>query len=351
LGDRHDRDVSSARAPGPGRILVVEDDEDSLYTLVMQLSLFGYEDVSVARDGAEAIARLQRADLDLVLLDLMMPDRNGYDVLEWIRSGTALATLPVIVISALDTPDAIVRSIKLGAVDFLSKPVRSDLLRARVEASLERRRPSDDWVSRTQESASADPALLQQTLESLSVGAVVVEADGRILAANGRAAALAADGLRQAGGYLRAEDPESQRALLALIATALQGVAASRAIAIRRPSHRMPLLVRAQTAVATTPRSHPAAALLLIADPESGNLPQVTEELALLGLTPGESRVAALVGCGHSPRDAATKLGIAEETVRSVLKRIYEKLKIRRQGELAAFVAQIAMISSRRSDR
>ena len=69
-----------------------------------------------------------------------------------------------------------------------------------------------------------------------------------------------------------------------------------------------------------------------------------------LGLTPGESRIAALVGCGHSPRDAAVKLGIAEETARTVLKRVYEKLQIRRQGELATFVSQIALISDRRSE-
>lgn len=328
------------------RILIAEDDEDSAYTLVTQLSLLGYNNVKVAEDGEVAIAYLQRNAVDLMMLDLMMPNCDGFGVLERIRSHDDGADMPVIVISALDAPDAIVRSIKLGAVDFLPKPVRSDVLRARIEASLERRLPPQAGALR--ERANSDPTLIQRTLDSLRVGAIVVEAGGRIVVANSRATALSADGLRQANGYVKAEEPDSQQALLDLIDTVLQGHAATKAIALRRPSRRMPLLVRAQAATA---RAEPSRALLLIVDPEIGYPPQVTEELVLLGLTPGESRIAALVGCGHAPRDAAIKLGIAEETARTVLKRVYEKLQIRRQGELAAFVSQIALIADRRSER
>lgn len=326
------------------RVLIAEDDEDSAYTLVMQLSLLGYNDVKVTRDGKAAIDYLQKNAADLVLLDLMMPNCDGFGVLEWLRSHEDETDVPVIVISALDTPEAIVRSIKLGAVDFLPKPVRSDMLRARINARFERPVPARALRVRP----DSDSTLLQQTLDSLRVGAIVVEARGRIRVANSRAAALFADGLSQANGYVKAEDPESQRALLDLIDSVLQGHASTKAIALRRPSRRMPMLVRAQAVIA---RVEPSCVLLLIADPETGHPPQVIEELTLLGLTPGESRIAALVGCGHAPRDAAVKLGIAEETARTVLKRVYEKLQIRRQGELAAFVSQIALISDRRSER
>lgn len=343
-----------------GHLLVVEDDEDSLYTLMTQLSLLGHDTVSVARDGEAAIAFLTRNPVDLVLLDLMMPACDGFGVLDWLRSRDEAAGVPVIVISALDTPDAIVRSIKLGAADFLPKPVKADMLRTRVAASLGGR--TGPAMNGPQAEATpagapegpaptaADPALLQQALERLSAGAMVVEAGGRILAANSRAAALAADGLRQADGVLKAADPDSQRALLDLVDTILAGETATKAIALRRPSRRMPLLVRAQAAASAIPRLQPSCVLLLIADPESGGPPPVGEELALLGLTPGEGRLAALVGCGHSPREAALKLGITEETARTVLKRVYEKLQIRRQGELAAFISQIAMIANRESE-
>ncbi len=328
------------------RILIAEDDEDSAYTLSMQLSLLGYNDVALVQDGKAAIIYIQQNVVDLVLLDLMMPNCDGFGVLERIQSHNDGRDVPVIVISALDAPDAIVRSIKLGAVDFLPKPIRSDMLRARIDAGLKRRLPPQARALPAR--VDSDPTLLQQTLDSLRVGAIVVEAGGRILASNSRAGALFEDGLRRANGYVKAEDPDSQRALLDLIDTVLQGHAATKAIALRRPSRRMPMLVRAQAAIA---RAEPSCALLLIADPETGHTPQVMDELALLGLTPGESRIAALVGCGHSPRDAAVKLGIAEETARTVLKRVYEKLQIRRQGELAAFVSQIALISDRTSER
>ncbi|MBE7244159.1 MAG: response regulator, partial [Actinomycetospora chiangmaiensis] len=300
------------------RILVVEDDEDSLYTLVTQLSLAGYEAVRVARDGEGAIAALEEAPVDLVLLDLMMPGVDGFSVLDWMRAREDRADVPVIVISALDTPEAIVRSVKLGAVDFLPKPVAADPLRARVRASLGRGQSSRAaQVLRAHAPAPAagmDSALLQGTLESLSVAAFIVGARGRVLAANGLAAALAADGLRQVEGVLRAADPDGQRDLLALIDAILQGPATSKAIALSRPSRRMPLLVRGQAAGCAIPEAASSCVLLLVADPESGTTPQVTEELTLLGLTRGESRLAALVGCGHSPREAAAKLGITEET-------------------------------------
>lgn len=353
--------MTLASVTAQNRILVVEDDEDSLYTLVTQLSLAGYDDVRVARDGEGAIAALEEAPVDLVLLDLMMPGVDGFSVLHWMRAREDRADVPVIVISALDTPEAIVRSVKLGAVDFLPKPVAADPLRARVRASLGRGLSSRAAQVLREGGLPAgglhahapapairmDSALLQGTLESLSVAAFIVGARGRVLTANGLAAALAADGLRQGEGVLRAADPDGQRDLLALIDAILQGTATSKAIALSRPSRRMPLLVRGQAAGCAIPEAASSCVLLLVADPESGTTPQVTEELTLLGLTRGESRLAALVGCGHSPREAAAKLGITEETARTVLKRVYEKLQIRRQGELATFISQIALISNR----
>ncbi len=166
---------------GSGHLLVVEDDEDSLYTLTTQLSLLGHNSVSVARDGEAAIAVLEQNSVDLVLLDLMMPVCDGFGVLEWLRSRDGGAGPPVIVISALDTPDAIVRSIKLGATDFLPKPVKAELLRTRVAASLGRRGPpgavpqaglSPTGILEGPMPAGADPALLQQALERLSAGAM-----------------------------------------------------------------------------------------------------------------------------------------------------------------------------------
>src|SRR5262249_12670165 len=106
----------------PPRILVVDDNDDNRYTLTLYLDLEGYSDVSTAQDGEEAIACLEKAEYDVVLLDVMMPKVDGYGVLNWLKDQVRLRDLPVIMISALNEVNSVVRCIELGAVDYLLKP-------------------------------------------------------------------------------------------------------------------------------------------------------------------------------------------------------------------------------------
>jgi adenylate cyclase len=126
------------------RILVVDDNEDNRYTLTRRLRRDGYVDVVAAGDGREALERLAEIDFDLVLLDIMMPGMDGYSVLENLRASGRLASLPVIVISALDDFDSVVRCIEMGAEDYLPKPFNATLLRARIGAVLEKKRLRDE---------------------------------------------------------------------------------------------------------------------------------------------------------------------------------------------------------------
>jgi sigma-B regulation protein RsbU (phosphoserine phosphatase) len=128
---------------GP-RILVVDDNDDNRYTLTLYLDLEGYRNVVVANDGEEAIAQLKDAQYDLVLLDVMMPKVDGYQVLAWLKDQGRLHNLPVIMISALNEMGSVVRCIELGAVDYLNKPFDPVLLRARLNASLEKKRLRDE---------------------------------------------------------------------------------------------------------------------------------------------------------------------------------------------------------------
>src|SRR5688572_10746024 len=125
------------------RLLVVDDNEDNRYTLIMRLEIEGYSNVTVAGDGAEALDLLRAESFDLVLLDVMMPKVDGYQVLQSLRSEGRLHDLPVIMISALSEIDSVVRCIELGAVDYLSKPFDPVLLKARIGASLEKKRLRD----------------------------------------------------------------------------------------------------------------------------------------------------------------------------------------------------------------
>ncbi len=137
-----DRDTGAIQDPRQGgreTILVVDDDEANRDVLGRRLQRLGYGVVE-ARDGIEALELLAADGIDLVLLDVMMPRLDGYGVLERRRQDPALREIPVIMISALDQMESIVRGIELGAEDYLPKPFDPILLRARISASLEKKR-------------------------------------------------------------------------------------------------------------------------------------------------------------------------------------------------------------------
>ncbi len=128
-------------------LLIVDDNEDNRYTLTRRLQREGYENLTTAADGQQALELLGARPFDLVLLDVMMPGLNGYEVLERMRGDTRLRHIPVIMISALDEIDSVIRCIELGAEDYLAKPFNPTLLRARVGASLEKKRLRDEIVA------------------------------------------------------------------------------------------------------------------------------------------------------------------------------------------------------------
>ena len=119
--------------------LVVDDDDNNLYTLSRQLRHMGYSNITTAAGGAEAIELLQAREFDLVLLDNMMPEISGIDVLEHLHKQKGFAELPVIMVSALTETDSVVACIELGAEDYVPKPVNVTLLKARIEATLQRK--------------------------------------------------------------------------------------------------------------------------------------------------------------------------------------------------------------------
>ena len=128
-------------------LLVVDDNEDNRYTLTHRLKRQGYTNLTTAADGRQALDLLRAGRFDLVLLDIMMPELNGYQVLEQMKGDPRLRDIPVIMISAVDELESVIRCIELGAEDYLPKPFNPTLLKARIGASLEKKRLRDQAMA------------------------------------------------------------------------------------------------------------------------------------------------------------------------------------------------------------
>jgi len=126
----------------PASLLVVDDKESNRDLLSRRLNRQGFQ-VQAAKQGHQALEMIRSQDFDLVLLDIIMPEMNGYEVLAEIKADPKISHIPVIMISALDEIDSVVRCIEMGAEDYLQKPFNQVILNAKISASLERKRLRD----------------------------------------------------------------------------------------------------------------------------------------------------------------------------------------------------------------
>jgi adenylate cyclase len=136
-------DIAAHPSAVASHILVVDDNAANRDLLARRLVREGYR-VTAAESGASALALTAADRFDLVLLDLMMPEMSGFEVLCRLKADTSTRHIPVIMISALDELDSTVRCIGAGAEDYLPKPFNPVLLRARIGASLEKKRLLDE---------------------------------------------------------------------------------------------------------------------------------------------------------------------------------------------------------------
>lgn len=157
-----------------GQVLVVDDNVLNRKMLARAVEQQGHR-VTTAKDGRQALALLRSSEagpFDVVLLDILMPEMDGYQVLEEVKGDAALHHIPVIMISALDEMESVIRCIETGATDYLPKPFNPALLQARLNASLAEKRLRDleleylEQVGRVTDAAAAvesaafDPARL-----------------------------------------------------------------------------------------------------------------------------------------------------------------------------------------------
>ncbi len=160
-------DLGSTRPPAPpaplppelcGRVLIVDDNSISRDLLRKWLTSHGHE-VDEASGGEEGLSRIRSNDYDLILLDLIMPDQSGLQVLETLSRERRLGLVPIIMLSASDELDAVEQCLELGADDYMVKPFHMVLLKARIRIALElkghrqRERVYLDMLKKPQDSA------------------------------------------------------------------------------------------------------------------------------------------------------------------------------------------------------
>ena len=127
----------------PAHLLIVDDNKVNRMVLSRSLEQQGHV-VETAENGREGLEKFRTGVFDLMLLDIEMPEMNGFEVLEACLNDVDLRQIPIIMTSAMEELDAVVKCVELGAEDYLTKPVNPILLRARVNASLEKKRLRDE---------------------------------------------------------------------------------------------------------------------------------------------------------------------------------------------------------------
>ena len=204
-----------------GRALVVDDSTVNRRLLVRRLESLGL-DVLEAENGREALDRL--ADLesavDVVLLDVLMPELDGYQTLAAMKGDDRLRHIPVLIVSGVEEQDSVVRCIELGATDYLTKPINPSILAARINASLAAKR-LHDLEQESYERQAALNRTIQRQKEELSrflspqIAALVSSTEGeQLLAGHRREITVAFCDLRGFTSFAEKADPEELMALL-----------------------------------------------------------------------------------------------------------------------------------------
>jgi adenylate cyclase len=158
----------------PGRLLVVDDNKVNRLLLGRSLEQQGHS-VEMAENGRLALEMLRSKPFDLVLLDIEMPEMDGYQVLERVTSDLKLRDIPIIMTSSLEALDSVVKCIEMGAEDYLTKPVNPVLLKARIGASLEKKRLRDQQRELIRKFATSEVATDMET-SGFALGGKFVEA-------------------------------------------------------------------------------------------------------------------------------------------------------------------------------
>lgn len=287
-------------------LLVVEDDLDTLRLLCDALLAEGYE-VLAARDAVEALERLEINVPDGILLDAVMPGRDGFSLCEQIKQTPAWAHIPVIFMTGLSETEEVVKGFSSGGVDYVVKPLRLPEVMARIATHLRNAR-----VAR----------LAQQAVDVAGMGTVLLDAHQRLSWCSPKAQ----EWLHALQTADRPTQAPAVRAHPWLIEVMDTGEA------------RMPCPGAGVLAGRYIGQSGPGESLILLSmAPTDASL----QRLHNVRLTPRESEVLSWLAKGKTNRDIADILGMSPRTVNKHLEHVFEKLGVETRSAAAAIAGKL----------
>ena len=200
---------------GSGIALVVDDSRVNRLVVIRQLMALGLEALE-AEHGVEALELLrgQPGKVDVVLLDVLMPELDGYATLAAMKADDAMRHIPVIIVSGVEELDSVVRCIELGATDYLTKPINPRVLEARVNASLAAKRLRDRELEHIEQQRALTETIERQKIElsrflSPQISELISSPEGeRMLSGHRRQITVAFCDLRGFTSFAEQADPE-----------------------------------------------------------------------------------------------------------------------------------------------
>ncbi|MFW5331821.1 response regulator [Hydrogenophaga sp. ZJX-1] len=296
--------LAPANAPAQPVILVVDDAPETLRMLCDALVLEGY-DVLAARDTLEALERFEVTVPDGVLLDAVMPGRDGFDLCTQIKSTPAWSHVPVLFMTGLSETDQIIRGFACGGVDYVVKPLRVPEVMARLATHVRNAR-----VAR----------LAREAVDVAGMGTVLLDSQGRMAWRSPQAA----DWLAQAFGANEAAQ-----------ATAAQWLGRAR----DDGEAHTPAGNNARLVARHMGQGGPGESMLLLTQTQADNA--ALQRLRNVALTPRETEVLSWLAKGKTNRDIADILGMSHRTVNKHLEHVFEKLGVETRSAAAAIAGRL----------
>lgn len=293
-----------AHTPTQPVILVVDDAPETLRMLCDALVLEGY-DVLAARDTLEALERFEVTVPDGVLLDAVMPGRDGFDLCAQIKSTPAWSHVPVLFMTGLSETDQIIRGFACGGVDYVVKPLRVPEVMARLATHVRNAR-----VAR----------LAREAVDVAGMGTVLLDSQGRMAWRSPQAA----DWLAQAFGANEAAQ-----------ATAAQWLGRAR----DDGEAHTPAGNNARLVARHMGQGGPGESMLLLTQTQADNA--ALQRLRNVALTPRETEVLSWLAKGKTNRDIADILGMSHRTVNKHLEHVFEKLGVETRSAAAAIAGRL----------